>query len=211
MSTNQLLDEIIPGLGHNRPPLGEQIAEALLPLCQRQAEILASAGAARIENDVDAQAATDLVVIMRTFERDIDAVKDEIKAPYLAACRLIENNFGAVKQPVTAARVGGVLKLLDGWRRHKEAEPRAAGSMDPIRSDLGTVGTRRNIVFKILDLRLLIGWMLRGDLRTPLEQAASTLVDRHLRSLGVKAVEQGGAGRIPGLDVRIEHTTTVRS
>jgi hypothetical protein len=271
MSSNQLVEELgsFPR-DHNQPPLGEEIAETLMPFRKRQADILDVADTARIENDFDAERVVDLVKICRSFEQELDGERARLKAPYLAACQQIDRAFGALSRPVAVARYGedgkgGLLKLIDNHRRQKEEaaqaererllseqrlreaeaeaarraaeEQRAAGSggvaaelaaiqaeqeaarlareaaavrAEPIRSDLGTVGNLRVIEWKILELRQVVGWLMRNpDLRGQLETAVRTLLDKYLRGLGVKAIENG-AGRIPGTDVRVVHRAKVR-
>lgn len=215
--TNQLLEEMSPGVGHNRgPSLAEEIAEILEPFRGRQEEILAVAASAKIESEIEAQKITDLVQICRSFEHQVDAERTKLKQPYLDACRQIDRAFNGFTGPVSVARYGedgkgGLLKLLDRYKKQKDAEAKAAGATaEPIRSDLGTVGTLRTIEFKVLDLGQVIDWLMRNpDLAGQLETAVRHLVYKYLRGLGVVAVENG-AGRIPGTDVQVVHRAAVR-
>jgi hypothetical protein len=78
----------------------------------------------------------------------------------------------------------------------------------PVRANLGTVGTQRQIVFTVTDLRKAVAWILRSTLKGQLEEAVKGIVGRHLRALGVNAVEQGVD--LPGVEARIERVASVR-
>lgn len=78
----------------------------------------------------------------------------------------------------------------------------------PVRANLGTVGTARQIAFTVVDIRKALAWILRSTLKGQLEEAVRGIVGRHLRALGVNAVEHGVD--LPGVDARIERVAQVR-
>jgi hypothetical protein len=128
---NQLLEERRPGIGDNLgPSLDDEIAATLAPFIGEQADLLAVAGEAVIIDAASATKCTELVALMRAFERRVDAIRDEMKAPYLAACRQIDASFGAVIRSVALARSGedgrgGILGMLTRFAREQEAKAQA--------------------------------------------------------------------------------------
>lgn len=124
MSANQLVDEITPGIGHNLPPLDEQIAEVIAPLKMRQAAGLAVALTARIVDQPSAEKVLDLDRQLKAIEDDMEVARKELKAPYLAACRLIDGRFDAVTGPLRTARTD-CRGMIGAWQRQQEARARA--------------------------------------------------------------------------------------
>ena len=78
----------------------------------------------------------------------------------------------------------------------------------PVRAQLGQVNSRREITFKITNLRILLGWMIKQPLKNGVEQAARTIMGGYLRQLGVDAVEKGI--EIPGLEASITREAAIR-
>lgn len=78
----------------------------------------------------------------------------------------------------------------------------------PVRANLGTVGSARQIVWTVTDIRKAVAWIVRSTLKGQLEEAVRTITGRHLRALGVNAVEAGVD--IPGVEARIERVAQVR-
>lgn len=73
----------------------------------------------------------------------------------------------------------------------------------PIRSHLGQVQRRREILFEVHDLGALIAWLIsQPGLRGNVEQACRTIVGSYLRALGTDTVGRGV--EIPGVAVRVE-------
>lgn len=263
MSANQLVAEATPGIGHNRGPLAEYLQEELAPFRSRQNEMIEVAKTARIIDQESAEKLVDLDRLIKGLADELEAQREQMKRPYLDACRLIDREFGVITQPLAVARKGA-RDMLTSWRRAEEEraeaerrrleserrqaeaeaeaarraaeEKRAKGSAsiadeleamrateqarrlerqaaasapEPLRSHLGTVGTRREIDFKVIDLRKLLGWMLKTPgIAGQIEQAARTIVGKYLRGLGVAAIDRGID--IPGLEVRIERQAQIR-
>lgn len=263
-----------PARWHIEQIEGLVLDDVIAPFAETSAEMLAIAASAVIIDDESAAKVSDLTIIMRTWERDLDARREELKRPYLDACRLIDATFGAAMRPVVLARAGenrgradevlGLAGMLDAFaakRRAEEAAERArlaaeqrrlqaeadaarqaaeekakageAGSVadklaalkaqesadaatrqaeairpTPIRSQLGQLGSRREIAFEITDARKLLGWMLKQPLAGNLTQAVRTIMGAYLRNLGVAAVDRGI--EIPGLTAKVETSTQVR-
>lgn len=78
----------------------------------------------------------------------------------------------------------------------------------PVRANLGTVGSARQIAFTVTDIRKAVAWILRSTLKGQLEEAVKTIVGRHLRALGVAQVEHGID--LPGVEAKIERVAQVR-
>jgi hypothetical protein len=66
-------------------------------------------------------------------------------------------------------------------------------------------GRPHDINFKIVSLDELLGWLLeQAKLKAQIEQAARTIMGKHLRSLDVEAIKRV---TIPGLELRIVRDT----
>lgn len=102
---------------------------------------------------------------------------------------------------------GSVAAELDALKAQDEAE-RAAQRADairpePIRSTLGQVTRRREITFKITDVRKALGWIIRqAGGASAAEQFARTWLGGYLRALGVETV--AGGVEIPGAEITVE-------
>jgi hypothetical protein len=263
MSANQLVDDARFGIGGNQPPLDEYLPELLAPFRTRQAQMIEVAKSARIIDRESAEKVVDLDVLIKGLAAELETQREQLKRPYLDACKLIDGQFGALTQPLGVARNSARLMLtswnraeeeraeavrqrLEAERRQAEAEAeaarrvaeekRTAGSnsvaaeleamqaeeqarrladraatvaAEPLRSHLGAVGTRREIDFQVINLRTLLSWMLKTPgIAGQLQAAASTIMSRYLRGLGVAAIEQGVD--VPGLEVRIQKQAQVR-
>lgn len=137
MSANQLLDEMMPGIGHNMPPLLD-----LEPHRERQAELLEVAKTARIIDEASAAKVLDLDRQLRAFLADIEKEREEKKKPFLTLCRQIDADYGSLTVPLKLASVGesgrdGIRGMLSQWdrqerervdaeRQRREAEARQA-------------------------------------------------------------------------------------
>jgi hypothetical protein len=265
--SNQLLDEALPGPGHNLPPLSERLAEDVLPLAQRLQDLAQIADTAAILDEGSCAKVVDLIGLCRAHLDAVQRRHAEEAAPYKEALEQIDNAYRPIERSLTAiigpsSREGlrGAVTVwerkrqdaaeaerlrLQAEQRQREAEAEAArraleerraggsaGVADelavlqaedaaarlgqraeairpaPVRANLGTVGTARQIVFEITDIRKAVAWILRSTLKGQLEEAVKTITGRHLRALGVNAVEQGVS--IPGVDARIERVAQVR-
>lgn len=267
--------EGLPGIGHNQPPLGEELAIVLAPLSDRAKQLLGVAETALIVDDLSATKIVDLSALIQALERELDLLREERKAPFLAAGRLVDSTFNPVIEQLTTARLGpevnkrrtgGLRGMLTAYQQRREAEAAEArrkaeeeqrrreaeaeearrkaeearqaqqgGSIkadldaiaaeeaaaaaqrraeairpEPIRAQLGQMSARRDIAFDITDLRKLLGWMLKQPMKSNLEAEARKMMAAYLKTLGVDAVERGGAENIPGIAVRIEKQAAIR-
>jgi hypothetical protein len=267
MTGNQLVDEAIPGMGHNAPPLSERLPEQAAPLVAKMRELVAVASAAVIIDDASAIKVTDLLGLCRAHLRKVETEHEAESKPYDDALATIDAVYDPIRRQLVEvigknAREGlrGMLttyenkrlaeaeaeraRLAEEQRRHEaEAEEarrqleekRAAGNAGvkdelavlqaedeaarlgqraeairpvPIRANLGNVGTTRQIVFEITDLRKVCGWLLKSPIRPSLEEAVKQIIGRWLRNLGVAQVEHGVD--IPGVEAKIERVAAVR-
>jgi hypothetical protein len=78
----------------------------------------------------------------------------------------------------------------------------------PVRANLGTVGSARQIVCEITDLRKACGWLIKSPMMPTLKEVVQQIMARYLRNLGVAQVERGVD--IPGVAARIERVAQVR-
>jgi hypothetical protein len=119
-----------PGIGHNLPPLGEQLVLETIHFETQIAERVASAQErAVVTTEDDAEKATLLLAMMRELYDQIDAARTERKAPYLEAGRIVDAHFTELqlplvgpspKQKLTGA-YGELHARLDAYRKRQEA------------------------------------------------------------------------------------------
>jgi hypothetical protein len=123
-----------PGIGHNLPPLGEQLVLETIVLETHVAERVASAQErAVVATADDAEKATLLLAMMRELYDEIDAARTERKAPYLEAGRIIDAHYADLQFPLVgpspkqrmAGAYGELHARLDGYRKRQEAEAAA--------------------------------------------------------------------------------------
>lgn len=250
------------GIGHNRPPLSELILAEIAPFRPTHRELVDIAKSAVIVDEESAGKVTDLTVKLRGVEDELDAVRERMVRPYLAAQREINSSFNNMIAELRVLRAGedgrgGLRRMLTIYetrreeaaqaerdrlraeQRQREAEAevarkaaeekRQAGSgsvadelaamqaqesadrlqrraeairPEPTRSHLGQVNMRREISFQITDIRKALGWLLKSPFKSQIEQAARTIFGKHLRTLGVAAIEAGV--EIPGIEAKVE-------
>lgn len=188
------------GIGDNRPPLAEVLAEELAADRARADELLAAARKARIENAADAGKVADLIALVRDQERSLDRAREARKRPLLTQQRIIEAAYGTVIGPLARARTDTLAPMLTGWQlEHADT---------PLATSVAAVGTRREIEFLIEDLPAVVGWLLQnkpGDIA----QCARTILGNVVRSCGVDAAERGEVN-IPGVSVSVVSKVQVR-
>jgi hypothetical protein len=114
-----------PGLGHNAPPLADQLAIAYsvtqlaedhAPLAGQVAALVAqAAGIVAVDNPDDNQVAAAAVIALRDLTKIVDDTHDAVKAPVLNAGRNVDAFFNGLNQ--SSGRVGP----LTGHKRRIEA------------------------------------------------------------------------------------------
>jgi hypothetical protein len=126
-----------------------------------------------------------------------------------------EEEAERARQAAEAAKAKGSGALnaeLDAIRAQEEADKLARQAEtiwpEPIRTMVGTVGTRRQIAFDVTDEKKALAWAYRSR-RNETTQFLRTVIGKHLQSLGVDAVESGNVD-IPGVIARIEKIAQVR-
>lgn len=185
------------GIGDNRPPLAEVLAEEQHIYRERADELLASAKSAQITNETEAGKVADLIALLRAWERTIEKARDERKEPYKTAVRTVDTSYGSIVRPLASARES-LSNMLTAWQQENGAIPLTAS--------IAGVGTRREIAFCIDDLPSAIGWLLQNR-PGEIAQAARTIIGATLRSIGVGHAAEAA---IPGVVVTIQSKTQVR-
>lgn len=102
---------------------------------------------------------------------------------------------------------GQINAELAAAKAREEAERAAhraeAVRPEPLRSHLGQIARRREIVFEITDLAATLAWLIQQPgHRGKVEHATRTMIGAYLKSLGTDAVARGVA--IPGIEARVE-------
>ena len=148
--------------------------------------------------------------MLTAYEHRREAEAQAERERYEAEARRLDEEAEAARRRAdgSLARNGGAAGRGSG------GACRAPGGGDPARADpqpFGAVGQRREIGFSLTDLAAAVRWMAgkQNPLRSHLEQAARTILGKHLRSLGVDAVESGGI-QIPGVKTFIATQAQVR-
>ncbi len=121
--TNALADP--PGIGHNLPPLGEQLAEELAAPKARADALLEVAATAVIVDDESAAKVIDLGQLIAALEKDLDAARTERKRPFLEAGRAIDTAYGGIIGGLMACRQG-LRGMLTAYNHKRAAEAEAA-------------------------------------------------------------------------------------
>lgn len=124
-AANQLLEDSVPGIGHNMPPLDDVLTEILAPFVERGNAMLEVAKTAIIIDKASAEKVLDLERLFKGLDKDLEERREEMKRPFLEACRQIDRQFGAVSGPLRVARLGdngrgGLRGMIDTWTRRQE-------------------------------------------------------------------------------------------
>ncbi len=105
----------------------------------------------------------------------------------------------------------GLASELDALAAQEQADAAARRAAairpEPVRAQLGSLGSRREIAFTVTDARKALGWLLKVR-ETETKMALRELIGKQLRSMGVAAVEAGVS--IPGVEARIETQAAIR-
>jgi hypothetical protein len=156
-----------------------------------------------------------LGAMLTQWENQREAEAQRERERLAAEQRQQEEEAERARQAAEAARAqgsGSVSAELAAIRAQEEADRlgRQAATVrpEPIRAALGTATMRREIAFDVVDIRKLLGWMLKQPLKGQVEQAARTIMGGYLKNLGVDAIDRGIA--IPGIEARIEKRAQVR-
>lgn len=117
------------------------------------------------------------------------------------------------EQKIAAGKsgVGDRLAAMQAQEAAAAAARRAeAIRPQPVRGTLGRLATKREIGFKIVDIRKLLGWMLRQPvLEAAVYEEVRAIMGPWLRTAGVRAIEHGEV-EIPGLEIGIHETAAIR-
>lgn len=129
MSDAPAINELArPGIGHNAPPLSEQLVEELERDATRTDELVAAAQSSRIASDDDAAKVTTLIALLRNHEKALDGAREQRKRPFLESCRIVDSAYAAIIRPLVIARTGdgkgGLTGMLTQWQRKREDEAR---------------------------------------------------------------------------------------
>ena len=131
--TNDLVEA--PGIGHNQPPLGEQLLEETADLKQRADDLVAAARRAIVSDEDTAKRATLLVGMMVAHLKLIDEARKERDQPFLDSVRAINQHFANIRLElagpdlqVRGGETARVQALVDAYyaeeERRAEAERR---------------------------------------------------------------------------------------
>ena len=121
-----------PPAGHNRPPVDEMARadfdEKLIAerpdFLTKLTELEGAADRAKVEDDVTLGRAGDLVNSFRACQKLVDAVHKDVKAPYLAAGRAVDEKKNALTTRINDAR-NKVQRVGDKYVAEREAKRRA--------------------------------------------------------------------------------------
>lgn len=123
-----------PGIGHNRPPLAEQLAIDLEALRGTSEALIATAETAVIIDEESAGKVNDLVRSIADKIAEIEAARKARNKPYADAVGLINEAFNGIKDRLAVARFGadekgGLRAMQTAWDDRKRADAAAAKAM----------------------------------------------------------------------------------
>lgn len=109
------------------------------------------------------------------------------------------------------ASVGAQLDAMQAQEKADAAARRAEAIRPaPLRSALGQVATVRQKAVKITDLRKLLGWMIKQPMKGGIEAEALRMMQAYVRAnVEFDAIEAGKVA-IPGVEITIERSASVR-
>lgn len=121
-----------PPAGHNRPPVDEMARadfdEALLKdrphFLEKLADLEGAADRVDVYDDVTLGRAGDLINSLRDCQKHVDATHKEVKAPYLAAGRAVDEKKNTLSGRIDTARVK-VQRIGDKFVAERAAKERA--------------------------------------------------------------------------------------
>ena len=122
------MSDAAPGLGHNLPPLQEQLADETTELVQRRDELVGSADRAppTITDELIATKVADLVRLIAACIKNAEAARVSRKEPYLAAGRLVDAHYkNNITGPLETVK-RDLERRLTLYQRQKAEEERRA-------------------------------------------------------------------------------------
>jgi hypothetical protein len=151
-----------------------------------------------------------LRAMLNTFRQKIEAEAEAQRQAALAEQRRREEEAAAAAERAMAtANVSAALASLKAQEEAAAAARRVeAIRPEPLRAQLGSLGSQRSIAFDIADTRKLVAWMVKQPMKGNLDQALRTIMGAYLRQLGVDAVARGI--EIPGLSAWVDTNAAIR-
>lgn len=153
------------------------------------------------KREVEAEAARQIALAdQRRREGEAAAARDAAQAAATAQ---------ASGKGSTGDLLNAQLVVLKAQEEAAAAARRAeAIRPEPVRAQLGSLGSQRSIAFDITDTRKLVAWMVKQPMKGNLEQALRTIMGSYLRQLGVDSVARGV--EIPGLSAWVDTQAAIR-
>jgi hypothetical protein len=157
----------------------------------------------------------DLRGMLNAFRKKREAEAEAERQAALAEQRQREEAAAAAHraaEEAAAAGRSGIGDELAAMKAQEEADAAARRAAairpEPVRAQLGSLGSQRSIVFDITDTRKLVAWIVKQPMKGNLDQALRTIMGSYLRQLGVDAVARGV--EIPGLSARVDTNAAIR-
>ena len=128
------VNDLAPGIGHNLPPLQEQLVDETVEIEKRAADLVGSADRAIVTDRTTAEKATLLVGMMRDHLKVINEAREARKRPFLESGRTVDAHFNGIagrlatfdaKGKVVGGPMGIVADKVDKFRREEEARAEA--------------------------------------------------------------------------------------
>lgn len=112
------------GIGHNNPPLAEQLVDQTAELRQRAEDLAGSADRCAVTDEDTAGKAALLAKMIAEHRKKIEAERAATKEPYLKAGREVDQHFRALDH-LLEGPAKTVVGQIDAYRRKMEAEAAA--------------------------------------------------------------------------------------
>lgn len=119
----------IAGIGHNLPPLSDQLVEETEALKQRAEDLAGAVSRAAVSDDETAGKATLLAKMITTHRGDIDKARIARKEPFLEGGRAVDSHFKSIdsllaqvdgKGKVIGGPLADLMGKIDAYRREQE-------------------------------------------------------------------------------------------
>jgi hypothetical protein len=218
-----MADAEAPAIGHNKPPLNEEIAARQETLFKRVKELSESCGRVPplITDEETAIKVQDLIRMAKTALRSAETARTEEKAPHLANTRIVDATFKGRTDPLTnaltiverrytdflKAKAAAAAEALKQEALRAETDETAAKiekkaddktALSQTRSELGTVGSlAKRWTFEVTDRS-----------KIPLAVLAEYLDDEAIR-LAVGRFMRNGGRELPGVRFYQEESARV--
>lgn len=115
------MNDIAPGIGHNRPDLAESLAEETKPFRERADALITSVNNSKIDSPETAAQVTTLGNLLATHRADVETARKEAAKPFDDGKATVQTVYArGILDPLDRA-IGACRRMLDAWRDQQTA------------------------------------------------------------------------------------------